>query len=149
MQLLPCLVATLPLLASAAPSIHVDARQTGGGLFDILFGPFTFPRNANISNANIRLINFGDEVFDISSISIFGDINDGGCEENENETIQEAAENGQQVVLGPASVPVDPSQIQNSQIELINFADEVFDISSITIFGDVNDGTCAPQTGTT
>jgi hypothetical protein len=33
-----------------------------------------------VESINISLLAFGDEVFDISGISIFGDVNDVGCE---------------------------------------------------------------------
>lgn len=118
-------------------------RQGGQG---ILFGPITLPTTPLVSNITINLINFNDEVFDISSISVFGDINDGGCEEAE-DTVPESYA-GQSVVLGPTSAPWDAALISNAQVSLINFNDEVFDVSSISIFGDISDGVCQPATGT-
>ncbi|ETS75472.1 hypothetical protein PFICI_12416 [Pestalotiopsis fici W106-1] len=118
-------------------------RQSAQG---ILFGPITLPTAPLVSNITINLINFNDEVFDISSISVFGDINDGGCGEVEDTAPESYA--GQSVVLGPTSAAWDAALISNAQVSLINFNDEVFDISSISVFGDINDGVCQPATGT-
>ena len=64
---------------------------------NLLFGPLTLSPNLQISNINI--INFQDEVLDISSISIFGNVNDGGaCEQS---SPQEARQSGNPLVLGP------------------------------------------------
>ncbi|KAJ8106637.1 hypothetical protein OPT61_g9405 [Boeremia exigua] len=139
------LLALLQLLPSgithASPSASrktVESRQLNLGT---LFGPITLPP-VQISNISLTLFNFGDEVFDISSISIFGDINDGGeCNEAEDAPADPETRPGDTVVLGPAILPAAIS-VTNVQVTLFNFADEVFDISSISIFGDINDGTC-------
>lgn len=136
-------LALLPLsaalaLASPSASKALDTRQFNLGT---LFGPITLP-NIQISNINLTLFNFGDEVFDISSISIFGDINDSGdCSEAEDSPAQPETRPGGTVVLGPAVLPAGIS-ITDIQATLINFQDEVFDISSISLFGDINDGGC-------
>jgi hypothetical protein len=106
----------------------------------------TLPRAPLVSNITINLINFNDEDFDISRISVFGDTNDGECEEVEDTALESYA--GQSVVLGPAGAPWDAALISNAQVSLINFNDEVFDISSISVFGDINDDVCEPATGT-
>ena len=118
----------------------IQSRQLGSGT---LFGPITLPSVA-ISNISLTLFNFGDEVFDISSISIFGDINDGGeCNQAEDAPADPETRPGSTVVLGPANVPGSIS-FTDVQATLFNFQDEVFDISSISVFGDINDGSCPP-----
>jgi hypothetical protein len=139
--LLTLLTATTTLAFPSArrSSSALTTRQATTGT---LFGPLTFP-DINFSNASITLINFNDEVFDISSISIFGDINDGGCEESTPES--EAVESQQPTrtsVFGPVSMPWNVVDIRDSRITLVNFNDEVFDISSISVFGNINDGAC-------
>jgi uncharacterized protein YjbI with pentapeptide repeats len=124
---------------SARRSATLETRQSRSGT---LFGPLTFS-GINFSNASITLVNFNDEVFDISSISIFGDINDGGCEESTPESEAAASEQPTRTsVFGPVSMPWSAADVSNAQITLINFNDEVFDISSISVFGDINDGAC-------
>ncbi|KAF2026024.1 hypothetical protein EK21DRAFT_116224 [Setomelanomma holmii] len=68
-----------------------------------LFGPITLPRT-HISNISITFFDFGDEIFDISSISVFGDINDLG-DYTQMEKDAEMPPGGSQVVLGPALMP--------------------------------------------
>ncbi|KAH6621812.1 hypothetical protein C7974DRAFT_377478 [Boeremia exigua] len=127
---------SLPTTSTSTTAI--EARQLSLGT---LFGPITLP-SVQISNISLTLFNFGDEVFDISSISIFGDINDGGaCSEAADAPAEPTTRPGQTVILGPANVPLTIS-FTNVQATLFNFQDEVFDISSISVFGDVNDGSC-------
>ncbi|KAI1841291.1 hypothetical protein JX265_005766 [Neoarthrinium moseri] len=131
-----------PVSATRNPgNTQILRRQVEQGT---LFGPVTLPTTPLISNISVSLINFNDEVFDISSISVFGDINDMGCEEAEDNAPE--SHSGQNVVLGPADAPWSSALIRDVEISLINFNDEVFDISSISIFGDVNDGDCQPST---
>lgn len=47
-------------------------------------------------------------------------------------------ENPNSVTMGPVEVP--PGGIRSASASLVTFADEVVDISNISIFGDVNDG---------
>ena len=123
------------------PSTSARTIQSRQVDLNTLFGPITLP-SVQISNINITLFNFGDEVFDISSISIFGDINDNGdCSEAADAPAQPETRPGGTVVLGPASIPASIN-ITDIQVSLFNFQDEVFDISSISLFGDVNDGSC-------
>jgi hypothetical protein len=135
---------TLATAALCSPILTVPLKRqssSGGGT---LFGPITFP-GINFSNASITLVNFNDEVFDISSISIFGDINDGSGDCTEATPESDAAANEQPTrtaVLGPAQLPWSAVDVSSAQVTLINFNDEVFDISSISVFGDVNDGVC-------
>ncbi|KAH7076389.1 hypothetical protein BKA63DRAFT_564782 [Paraphoma chrysanthemicola] len=126
--------------ALAVPVVQkIAVRQVGS---NTLFGPITLP-SIEVSNIQITLFNFGDEVFDISSISVFGDINDGGdCEETEGGDAPPTP--GSEVVLGPVLVPGSIS-VTDIEVTFFNFADEVFDISSISIFGDINDGVCPPR----
>lgn len=78
---------------------------------------------------NVTLFSFSDKVFDISSISIFGDINDNGeCNEAADAPAEPDTRSGSTVVLGPARVPGSIS-ITDVQVTLFNFDDEVFDIS--------------------
>ncbi|KAH7069330.1 hypothetical protein FB567DRAFT_614872 [Paraphoma chrysanthemicola] len=126
--------------AFAVPVAQIlPSRQVGSGT---LFGPITLP-SIQVSNISITLFNFGDEVFDISSISIFGDINDAGeCEQTGAGDAPPPP--GSEVVLGPIVMPGSIS-VSNIAVTFFNFADEVFDISSISIFGDINDGVCPPS----
>lgn len=141
--LLPCLpllysgmIHALPTVSTSAPAIQ--SRQIGSGT---LLGPITLP-SIQVSNISISLFNFGDEVFDISSISIFGDINDSGqCNQAADAPAQPETRPGGTVVLGPANLPGSIS-FTNVQISLFNFQDEIFDISSISVFGNINDGSC-------
>lgn len=87
--LISSILALISILARApaspvalASNIQPTPSQSDG-LTGALFGPLTIHAGSSINNANLTLINFADEVFDISSISIFGDINDGECEVNE------------------------------------------------------------------
>lgn len=148
MAISKALIAFLPLLCSGVayslPSTStktIQSRQVGLGT---LFGPITLP-SIQISNINLTLFNFGDEVFDISSISIFGDINDSGeCNKAADAPAEPETRPGSTVVLGPASVPGSIS-VTDVQVTLFNFDDEVFDISSISMFGDINDGSCPAE----
>ncbi|KAJ4983197.1 hypothetical protein SVAN01_11297 [Stagonosporopsis vannaccii] len=128
----------LPTMSTSTPAMQsrqLDSRT--------LFGPITLP-SIQISNISLTLFNFGDEVFDISSISIFGDVNDGGaCNEAADAPAEAETRPGGTVVLGPANLPVSIS-FTDLQVTLFNFQDEVFDISSISVFGDINDGSCPP-----
>lgn len=134
--LLGAVAYTLPFISTKA----IQTRQIGSGT---LFGPITLPA-IQISNISLTFINFGDEVFDISSISIFGDINDGGeCNEAPDAPASPESRPSSTVVLGPVNVPASII-FSDIQVTLINFADEVFDISSISVFGDINDGSCPP-----
>ena len=144
MTALKSLLLFLPIFCSevahALPSspTRIQSRQLDLGT---LFGPITLP-SVQISNISLTLFNFGDEVFDISSISIFGDINDAGaCNEAADAPAPPETRPGGTVVLGPANVPASIS-ITDVQVTLFNFQDEVLDISSISVFGDINDGTC-------
>jgi hypothetical protein len=138
--LLSLLALTTTTLASPVTrrSAALDTRQSTG----TLFGPLTFP-SFNFSNASITLVNFNDEVFDISSISVFGNINDGGCEETTPEAEEAASQQPTRTsVFGPVSMPWNVVDLRDARITLVNFNDEVFDISSISVFGDINDGSC-------
>lgn len=139
--LLTLVTTTFPLIL-ATPTAHAPRQSTG--LVGALFGPLTIPVGSSIQNANLTLVNFNDEVFDISSISVFGDINDGGCAEAEEEAQPAAVDTDRSVILGPADIPWTAAEVQSSEVTLINFEDEVFDVSSISIFGDINEGACAP-----
>ncbi|XP_014561953.1 hypothetical protein COCVIDRAFT_85246 [Bipolaris victoriae FI3] len=138
----------IPLLYSSATSAlpsplvkPVEARLLGLGT---LFGPFTLPQ-VPLSNVALTLVNAQDEVFDISSISIFGDINDGNnCTELPDAPATAANHQGQTVVFGPVNTS-GMASITNISLTLINFQDEVVDISSISVFGDINDGSCPAQ----
>jgi len=138
----------LPLLYSSAtsalpspPAKPIVVRQLGLGT---LFGPFTLPQ-VPLSNVALTLVNAQDEVFDISSMSIFGDINDSNnCTQVPDAPATAANHQGQIVVFGPVNTS-GMASITNMSITLINFQDEVFDISSISVFGDINDGSCTAQ----
>ncbi|KAF1819053.1 uncharacterized protein K489DRAFT_72645 [Dissoconium aciculare CBS 342.82] len=133
---------TLATAALSSPILTMPLKRQLGSGGGTLFGPITFP-GINFSNASITLVNFNDEVFDISSISIFGDINDGGCTEATPESDAAASEQPTRTsVFGPAQLPWSAVDVSSAQITLVNFNDEVFDISSISVFGDVNDGVC-------
>lgn len=127
--------------ALPSSSTTIQARQVSSGT---LFGPITLP-SVQISNISLTLFNFADEVFDISSISIFGDINvSGNCNEAPDAPAEPATRPDSTVVLGPVTLPSSIT-VTNIEATLFNFADEVFDISSISIFGDINDGSCELQ----
>ncbi|EMD87603.1 hypothetical protein COCC4DRAFT_22306 [Bipolaris maydis ATCC 48331] len=136
------LVMILPLLYSSAtsalpspPAKPIEARLLGLGT---LFGPFTLPQ-VPLSNVALTLVNAQDEVFDVSSISIFGDINDGNnCTELSDSPATAANRQGQTVVFGPVNTS-GMASITNISLTMINFQDEVFDVSSISVFGDIND----------
>jgi hypothetical protein len=98
-----------------------------------------------LPNINLSFTLFNDEVFDVSSISLFGDINDGSSSEAAMTPESDNAVGGQpagSLMFGrilPWSWPwsfAEPS----TNIEVVIFNDEVFDISSISVFGDINDG---------
>ena len=121
-------VATVTLLIARAV---LDSTSSG-----TLVG---FPR------INLSFTLFNDEVFDISSISFFGDINDGSSSEAattpEPSNTAVGAQPPGSLMFGqiPWSWPW-PVAEPSTNIEVVVFNDEVFDISSISVFGDINDG---------
>jgi hypothetical protein len=130
LTLLTLSVATIALLIAR---IVLDANSTG-----TLFRFPTFPR------INLSFTLFNDEVFDISSISFFGDINDGSSSEAATTPESDTAAGVQlpgSSMFGqiPWSWPW-PLAEPSTNIEVVVFNDEVFDISSISVFGNINDG---------
>ncbi|EUC43860.1 hypothetical protein COCMIDRAFT_38215 [Bipolaris oryzae ATCC 44560] len=138
----------LPLLYSSATSTHpsppvksIEARQPG---LRTLFGPLTQPQ-VPLSNVALTLLNAQDEVFDISSTSIFGSLNDGNnCTELLDAPATATGHKGQTVVFGPVNTPAIAS-ITNISLTMIKFQDGVFNISSVSLFGEINDGSCTAQ----
>lgn len=94
-------------------------------------GQVDAPPSGNTS-ASASPVNFQDEVIDISSISIFGDVNDGGS----NCTAE--VEPGNDAPLESAAA----SDTSTTSSQGVTFGDEVVDISGISVFGDVNDVGC-------
>ncbi|TQN65963.1 hypothetical protein CSHISOI_09459 [Colletotrichum shisoi] len=89
---------------------------------------------SQIASISVSLITFSDEVFDISGISIFGNVNDGSV----NCTAESGT--GSDALVGPVPIPGEGSRQIN--LSLITFADEVVDFSNVAVFGDVNDVGC-------
>jgi hypothetical protein len=129
-------------LGTSQPNIKLVTTVRPRETQNLLFGPVTLPKGSSIQQLNLTLLNFNDEVFDVSSISVFGTINDGECVEGEEG--EEEEESGKPVVLGPADTTASLLDIGSAALTVIDFNDEVFDISSISVFGDINDGVCAP-----
>lgn len=136
-------VGTLALLCSLAivkPSFSAfhesrDPSRPRQIELPALLGPVDLPTiPSNISNITVNIITFQDEIFDISSISVFGNINDGtNCSaETDNDEADSA-------ILGPVILPSTTGNIRDISINVLTFGDEIFDISSISIFGDIND----------
>lgn len=120
------------LLAPVSSGQKLGNRQT---VTPSLLGPVNLGvPSTQIDSISISLITFADEVFDISGISIFGNVNDGSMNCTAETEAADAA------VLGPVTLPAEGAREIN--LSLITFGDEVFDISNIAIFGDVNDGGC-------
>ncbi|KAJ0156891.1 hypothetical protein CTA2_12743 [Colletotrichum tanaceti] len=88
-----------------------------------------------IGSISISLVTFSDEVIDISGISIFGNVNDGG---SVNCTAESDTGNG--ALVGPVPIPAEGSR--QISLSLVTFADEVIDFSNVSVFGDVNDAGC-------
>ncbi|KAF6823690.1 hypothetical protein CMUS01_10575 [Colletotrichum musicola] len=118
-----------------APCLAGDTLENRQTVTPSLLGPVNLGLpSTQIDSINISLVTVTDEVFDISGISIFGNVNDGSM----NCTAE--AEASDAAVLGPVALPAGGTRRIN--LSLITFGDEVFDISNIAIFGDVSDGGC-------
>ncbi|KAF4551868.1 Hypothetical protein D9617_12g037580 [Elsinoe fawcettii] len=101
-----------------------------------LLGPILTPRSGQVTNINVSILTFADEVIDISNVAIVGNVIDGNvvCTNN--------VQPGSEIVIGNVPSDQQAGGIVNINVSLVTFQDEVVDFSNVAIFGDVASTEC-------